>query len=93
MTLHLDPRLLGDTARGKEMFALAIDQQHTALSDYATAIGAADGDVTAPAVQGAATALHQALHFLTEAGPALARRGSCFCQLTVSVSARVAAHT
>ena len=64
VTLHLDPRLLGDTARGKEMFALAIDQQHTALSDYATAIAAADGDVTAPAVQDAATALHQALHFL-----------------------------
>ena len=64
VTLHLDPRLLGDTARGKEMFALAIDQQHTALSDYATAIAAADGDVTAPAVQDAATALHQALQFL-----------------------------
>jgi len=64
VTLHLDPRLLGDTARGKEMFARAIEQQHTALSDYATAIAAADGDVTAPAVQDAATALHQALQFL-----------------------------
>jgi hypothetical protein len=64
VTLHLDPRLLGDTARGNEMFALAIDQQHTALSGYATAIDAADGDVTAPAVQDAATALHEALQFL-----------------------------
>ncbi|MDT0232176.1 hypothetical protein [Curtobacterium sp. BRB10] len=64
VTLHLDPRLLGDTTRGKEMFALAIDQQHAALSDYATAIEAADGDVTAPAVQDAATALHEALRFL-----------------------------
>lgn len=64
VTLHLDPQLLGDTARGKEMFARAVDQQHTALSDYARALDDADGDVTAPAVQDAATALHEALRFL-----------------------------
>ncbi|MCS6583049.1 hypothetical protein [Curtobacterium citreum] len=64
VTLHLDPRLIGDTARGKEMFARAIDQQHTALSAYATALQVADGDVTASAVQDAATALHEALRFL-----------------------------
>jgi hypothetical protein len=64
VTLHLDPRLVGDTAKGKEMFALAMDQQHTALSAYATALEAAAGDVTVPAVQVAATALHEALQFL-----------------------------
>lgn len=64
VTLHLDPRLLGDAARGKEMFARAIDQQHAALSAYATALQVADGDVTASAVQDAATALHEALQFL-----------------------------
>ncbi|PYY60613.1 hypothetical protein DEJ17_05475 [Curtobacterium sp. MCSS17_011] len=64
VTLHLDPRLLGDAARGKEMFAGAVEQQHAALLTYATALQVADGDVTAPAVQDAATALHEALQFL-----------------------------
>lgn len=64
VTLHLDPRLLGDTARGGEMFVRAVEQQHAALSAYATALRVADGDVTASAVQDAATALHEALQFL-----------------------------
>ncbi|QZQ54606.1 hypothetical protein KZI27_15115 [Curtobacterium sp. TC1] len=64
VTLHLDPRRIGDAARGKEMFTRAMDQQHTALTAYAAALDAADGDVTAPAVQDAATALHEALQFL-----------------------------
>lgn len=64
VTLHLDPRRIGDAARGKEMFARAMDQQHTSLTAYAAALDAADGDVTAPAVQDAATALHEALQFL-----------------------------
>lgn len=64
MSVHLDPRLVGDTVRGKEMFAGAVEQQHAAMSAYAAALDAADGDVTAPAVQDAATALHEALQFL-----------------------------
>ncbi|MBF4607357.1 hypothetical protein [Curtobacterium sp. VKM Ac-1393] len=64
VTLHLDPRRIGDAAQGKEMFTRAMDQQHTALTAYTAALDAADGDVTAPAVQDAATALHEALQFL-----------------------------
>lgn len=64
VTLHLDPRRIGDRAQGREMFTRAMDQQHTALTAYAAALEAADGDVTAPAVQDAATALHEALQFL-----------------------------
>lgn len=64
VTLHLDPRRIGDATRGKEMFTRAMDQQHTALTAYAAALDAADGDVTALAVQDAATALHEALQFL-----------------------------
>ncbi|MBF4585473.1 hypothetical protein [Curtobacterium sp. VKM Ac-2887] len=64
VTLHLDPRRIGDAARGKEMFTRAMDQQHTALTAYAAALDAADGDVTALAVHDAATALHEALQFL-----------------------------
>lgn len=74
LTVQLDPAVFGGE-KGHAMFVAAIEQQRTALGHYSDALQAAEGDVTAPAVQEAATALHEALQFLPVAHMAYAGVG------------------
>ncbi|MDR6971564.1 hypothetical protein [Leifsonia shinshuensis] len=74
VTVHVDPAVVGGE-KGHAMFVAAIEQQRTALSRYSDALQAAAADVTAPAVQETATALHEALQFLPIAHMAYAGVG------------------